>query len=306
MSYFTPRQISPANYGVAAFVLYAGVRQGKPSRTAEFVAFHRALGTLAPRVPGFSDPFASPFLPAKWQEKVHKAAAELASGSRKSPYPFWQRSMGVFNQFRTVILDRAIMSAQPPEQLVILGAGLDSRAWRLDCLKDAVVFEVDHPSTQAWKRERCAAIPYKAKDVRFVAMDFKRDQLAPLIRRAGFDPSKRSFWLWEGVTMYLAPEEVAANLSAFAGLSVPASRIALTYLRKKNGRTPRSLFLALLGEPVRSAFAPAELIGLAKRHGWRPMSDTSICDWLKETPDLRLTRRRVGLQWLESIWIGEA
>jgi methyltransferase (TIGR00027 family) len=281
------------------------VRKGKTSRTAEFVALNRALGTLAPQVPGFQDPFAFDFLPDKWQRKVEQTRAALASGARTSPYPFWQRGMGIFNQFRTVILDRAITSGPPPQQLVILGAGLDSRAWRLDCLKDTVVFEVDHPSTQAWKRERSAAIPYKAKDVRFVAMDFGRDQLAPLIRSAGFDPAKRSFWLWEGVTLYLRPEEVSANLGAFAALSAPDSRIALTYLRRKNGRVPRSLFLALMGEPIRSAFAPAEIAELARRHGWRLISDTNIQDWRKETPGLRLTRRQIGLQWLESIWVGE-
>ena len=64
--------------------------------------------------------------------------------------------------------------------------------------------------------------------------------------------------------MYLRPEEVSANLDAFAALSAPGSRIALTYLRKKNGRVPRSLFLALLGEPVRSAFEPAEFTDLAQ------------------------------------------
>jgi len=232
--------------------------------------------------------------------------ASLQSGSRKSPYPFWQGSIGVFNQFRTVILDRALSTGPTPEQLVILGAGLDSRAWRLDSLKDTVVFEVDYPSTQAWKRARSAAVPYKAKDVRFVAMDFGRDRLRPLIQGAGFDPGKRTFWLWEGVTMYLRPEEVAANLGAFAALSAPGSRIALTYLRRKNGRVPRSLFLAMMGEPVRSAFDPAQMTELAQSHGWRLMSDTTVKDWLKETPDLALRRRRIGLQWLESIWVGEA
>ena len=282
------------------------MRKGKPSRTAEFVALHRALGTLAPQVPGFQDPFAFYFLPDKWQRKVEQARAALASGARTSPYPFWQRGMGIFNQFRTVILDRAITSREPPEQLVILGAGLDSRAWRLDCLKNTVVFEVDYPSSQAWKRARSAAVPYQAKDVRFVAMDFERDQLAPLIKSAGFDPGKRSFWLWEGVTLYLRPEDVSANLGAFAALSAPGSRIALTYLRKKrNGRVPRSLFLALMGEPLRSAFAATEIAELAQRHGWRQISDTNIHDWLKETPGLRLRRRQIGLQWLESIWVGE-
>jgi methyltransferase (TIGR00027 family) len=280
------------------------VRQGKPSRTAQFVALSRALGTLAPQVPGFSDPFAVRFLPEKWQKRVEKRRAALADGDRTSPYAGWQRPMGVFNQFRTVILDRAIPTP-PPEQLVILGAGLDARAWRLQSLRNTVVFEVDFPSSQAWKRERSAAIPFQAKDVRFVAMDFQRDQLAPLIERAGFDRSKPTFWLWEGVTMYLRPEEVSANLGDFAALSAPGSRIALTYLRKKDGRVPRNIVLAILGEPLRSAFAPNELTDLALSHSWRLASDTNIEDWLQETPGLTLTRRQIGVQWLESIWVGE-
>ena len=53
------------------------MRKGKPSRTAQFVALHRALGTLAPQVPGFTDPFASHFLPDKWQRKVEQARGSL-------------------------------------------------------------------------------------------------------------------------------------------------------------------------------------------------------------------------------------
>lgn len=282
------------------------MRQGKPSRTAEFVAFNRALGTLAPQVPGFLDPFAVRFLPDKLQKRVEKARAALLSGARKSPYPFWQRDIGLFNEFRTVMLDRALSSALSPEQLVILGAGLDSRAWRLDGLTDTTVFEVDHPSSQAWKRERSAPVPFKAKGLHFVAMDFERDRLAPLLQSAGFDPRKRTFWLWEGVTMYLRPEVVSANLGAFSALSTPGSRIALTYLRKRNGRVPRSLFLAMLGEPLRSAFEPAEIRELAGSRGWRLVSNTAVKDWLQETPGLVVKRRRIGLQWLESIWVGEA
>lgn len=281
------------------------MRPGKRSRTAEFVAFNRALGTLAPRVPGFFDPVAYEFLPPRWQRKVRLRGAQLANNSRRSPYPFWQRGMGIFNQFRTVILDRAITSTPPPDQLVILGAGLDSRAWRLDHLQNTIVFEVDHPDSQAWKRARAASVPFKAKDVRFAAFDFQRDSLAPMLWNLGFNPSKSSFWLWEGVTMYLRSEEVSANLAAFASLSAPGSRIALTYLRKDKGRVPHSWFLAMLGEPVRSAFAPTEIAQLAKTQGWLPISDTNIDNWLVETPDLKLTRRQIGMQWLESIWIGQ-
>ncbi len=214
--------------------------------------------------------------------------------------------MGTFNQFRTVILDRALASAMPVEQVVILGAGLDSRAWRLDSLKGTIVFEVDFPASQAWKRERAAAVgSFYAKDVRFVAIDFQREQLAPLLRAAGFDPSKPAFWLWEGVTMYLSAEVVSANLGAMAALSARGSRIAMTYLRKHKGRVPRNLILALLGEPIRSAFSPDEMTNLAQSHGWKQIQDSNVQDWLKETPGLALTRRRIGLQWLESIWVGE-
>ena len=230
---------------------------------------------------------------------------EQARG-RTSPYTFWQRGIGLFNQFRTVILDRAIQCAAPFDQLVILGAGLDSRAWRLDCLKDTVVFEVDHPSTQSWKRARSEAIPFKAKDLRFVALDFASGQLAPLLQSAGFDPRKRTFWLWEGVTMYLRPAVVSANLAAFASLSALGSRLALTYLRKNCGRIPRSIILTVLGEAVRSAFTGAEIAVLAREHCWRLQSDTNVEDWLKETPGLTLKRWQIGLQWLESIWVGEA
>jgi len=281
------------------------MRPGRRSRTAEFVALNRALGTLAPQVPGFADPVVVHFLPEKWQRKVDHARVLVDTGARQSPYPFWHRAMGVFNQFRTVMLDRAITSSGPAEQLVILGAGLDSRAWRMDALKNAIVFEVDHPASQAVKMERSASVPFQAKDVRFVAMDFERDVLAPRLGSAGFEARRRTCWLWEGVVMYLRPENVSATLRATADLSAPGSRIALTYLRRKNGRVPRSLLLALMGESVRSAFESAEMTELAGSHGWRLTSDITVEDWQKENPGLQLKRRQVDLQWLESIWIGE-
>jgi methyltransferase (TIGR00027 family) len=281
------------------------VLPGKPSRTAQTVAFNRALGTLSPQVPGFSDALAVEFLPEKLRKRVAAARASLAANPGRSPYPAWLRGMGVFNQFRTVIFDRAITSALPFAQLVILGAGLDTRAWRLDGLQDTVVFEADHPATQLWKRQRAASIAHKAKEVRFLATDFRQNALAPLLQNAGHDKASPTFWLWEGVTMYLTQEDVSANLETFASLSAPGSHLALTYLKRDDGRVPRSLILALLGEPVRSAYSPRELTDLAKARGWQQTSDSGIEDWLQEmTPGLNLTRRQVGLQWLESIWIG--
>lgn len=282
------------------------MRTGRASRTAQFVAYHRALGTLAPRVPGFSDPLAMDALPEKWQRRIRRTQRALATNPNRSPYPFWVRGMGLFNQFRTVVLDRAINSALPVPQLVILGAGFDTRAWRLPGLEHTTVFEVDHPDTQALKKQRAGKWPAKAREVRFVAADLRHDHLASVLETAGYDKSIPTFWLWEGVAMYLTPSQVAANLAAFGSLSAPGSGLALTYLSKDRGRTPQSLFLALLGEPVRSAFSPDEMTATAAPGGWATVADTGIEDWLRTyTPGLRLTRRQVGMQWFERIRVSE-
>jgi methyltransferase (TIGR00027 family) len=283
------------------------MRPNQPSRTAQFVAFNRALSHLAPEVPGFSDPLAAEFLPAVWSKRILRAKRSLAANPGRPPYPFWvRRGNCVVNQFRTVVLDGAIMSAGPVAQLVILGAGFDSRAWRLDGMEDTTVFEVDHPNTQRLKRERAGAWPSRAREVRFVATDFRHNDLAAVLQGAGYDQNRPAFWLWEGVAMYLRPAEVSANLAAFAALSAPGSRLALTYLRQDRGRSPDSLLLALMGEPVRSAYSPTELAEAAKARGWAATADTGIEDWLRNlTPGLRLRKRDVGLQWFERIWVGE-
>ena len=282
------------------------MRSGKPSRTAEFVAYNRALGTLAPQVPGFSDGPVAAFLPEDWEARIERKRRWMAGKPGRSPYPFWHRGIGLMSQFRSVVLDRAVASAAPIEQLVILGAGFDTRAWRLDALRDATVFEVDHPATQALKRQRAALIPAKAREVRFVATDFDRQDLAASLRAAGYDVNRSAFWLWEGVTLYLRPEAVAANLGTMASLSAPGSHLALTYLTKDGGKVPRSLFLALFGEPIRSAYSPAEVAELGRMHGWRQTADSGVADWLRDlTPGLRLTKRQAGLQWLERVWTAE-
>lgn len=280
------------------------MRKGQPSRTAQFVANLRALGDLAPAVPGFSDPVAHKFLDPRLSRGVARARDRIAHGARR-PFPFWLRGMGVFNQFRTLVLDQAVLAGLPFHQLIIVGAGFDSRAWRLPRLDSAIVFEVDHPDTQGVKRDRAAGLSQRAKEIRFVPADLSRDDLGVKLTGVGFRPDLKSFWLWEGVVMYLTPEQVGQTLRAMAALSSPASGLAFTYMSKKNGKTPRSLMLALMGEPLRSAFEPAEIDALARQSGWQASSNTGIEDWLPAyAPALALTEREAGLQWRERIWIG--
>jgi methyltransferase (TIGR00027 family) len=281
------------------------VRKGRGSSTAQFVALNRALGSLAPTVPGFGDPIAEHFLNDRWRKKVSNMRVALAAGRRKSPYPFWFRGMGVFNQFRKVVLDEALQQAVPFEQLVVLGAGLDGRAWSLPGLESSIVFEVDHPETQQWKRDRARGTKLLAREVRFVGMDFIEDDLATKLGEAGYDPKNSSFWLWEGVTMYLSPSDNAKTLEAVARLSSSGSHLAMTYMAKKNGKLPRSWFLAFLGEPVRSAYTVEELAQAVAASGWVTESNNGIEDWINRlTPALDLTEEKVGLQWGERIWVG--
>ena len=102
---------------------------------------------------------------------------------------------------RTRLIDDAIAASlgESTEQLVILGAGFDSRAYRLPGLRDLTVFEVDHPDTLAAKRkalERALSDP--PRHVRFVAIDFKQHDLGTVMAAAGYRESARAFLLWEG------------------------------------------------------------------------------------------------------------
>ncbi len=193
------------------------MRKQKASGTAQHVAYQRALGNLLPAVPGYSDPVAEQLLPEKWKRRVAKVRDRLPS----LPFPFWYRGMGIFNQFRTVVLDEAVSSALPYEQLVILGAGFDGRAWRLPGLENTTVFELDHPATQSLKKQHAAGQRLRAREIHFVGIDFTIDHLPVQLDEAGFKRNAMTFWLWEGVTMYLQPEAVAATLSSIAELFGP-------------------------------------------------------------------------------------
>ena len=116
---------------------------------------------------------------------------------------------------RTRVIDDAIRAAvdRGIEQLVILGAGFDSRAYRLEVLKHTTIFEVDHPSTFAKKQTILQrALPNLPRNVRFVPTDFHEVELSLLMEAAGYSRVAPTFILWEGVTPYLTEAAVDATL----------------------------------------------------------------------------------------------
>jgi methyltransferase (TIGR00027 family) len=178
---------------------------------------------------------------------------------------------------RTVVIDDFVR-AHPAPQVVILGAGLDGRAWRMPELVDATVFEVDHPDSQRAKKERIASasLRQEAREVRFVPVDFTKDRLEEALAAAGHDASRPTTWIWEGVVMYLSPEEVATTLRVIEQRSAAGSALVLVYVT----RAPFLFFLKYIlrraGEPVRSIYSATTMQALLARFGFRDAHDEDL------------------------------
>jgi len=186
---------------------------------------------------------------------------------------------------RTRAIDDVVTRAirEGAHQLVVLGAGLDSRAWRLSCLADHVVFEVDHPATQAYKRRKIEGRRSVARDVRFVAVDFERDALEERLTDAGYDPTVRSVFIWEGVTMYLQPEAVEQTLSVLSKLAARGSTLLVTYARRHQRSASVEIVRWVVrssGEPFRALYTRGQMAEALSRHGFRAVTDEGLKDWV--------------------------
>ena len=183
---------------------------GQPSRTALRAATHRAVHQVLEHGYIFADPLAVRILGTDAEAAVHDA--------EKDPS---RRRLRLFIAVRSRFAEDAltVAVARGVRQLVVLGAGLDTYAYRTALGESLHVFEVDHPATQAWKRQRLAeaAIPIPST-LTFAAVDFEGETLAEGLSAAGFDPAKQTFFTWLGVVPYLTEQAVFSTLSFIAGL----------------------------------------------------------------------------------------
>ena len=174
---------------------------------------------------------------------------------------------------RTAFFDRIVVGALDGgvRQVVVGGAGYDGRALRY--AKPGVRwFEVDHPATQADKRERLDRLGLDAAHVRFVAADFAADPVADLLLAAGLDANAPGLFLLEGVAVYLEPTVVDAILDQFRQVAGAGSRLAISVSLSgeydRGGRAGFRASVAARGEPARSAFAADEAEAILARAGW--------------------------------------
>jgi methyltransferase (TIGR00027 family) len=118
------------------------------------------------------------------------------------------------------------------QQLVVLGAGYDSRAYRFEQLKERVkVFEVDYPPTQQEKMKKVrVGLGELPSYVTYVGIDFNTQLLGKRLPECGYDERLKTLFIWEGVVMYLSAQAVSDTLSFIAQHSGPSSRVIFDYI----------------------------------------------------------------------------
>jgi methyltransferase (TIGR00027 family) len=233
----------------------------------------RAVAHAATSVAKFSDPTAIELLPTEARARVERLRSGASPHGLRDCYERRHLS-GLSNMMvaRTVEIDEAVRGAMSA-QVVILGAGLDGRAWRMPELRDVVVFEVDHPDSQREKRARVARLTRSAREVRFVPVDFERDRLDDALESAGHDPALATTWIWEGVVMYLALRDIEATLSVVERRSARHSRLIVAYHSPALMLRLVGLAVRRLGEPLRSSFTADSMRALLGKYHFTVVRD---------------------------------
>lgn len=214
-----------------------GVEAGNPSFTAEYAAAFRAIAALDPdekiRNPDYlAEKFVSPEF---WDETGFRLDFEYT----KILIHMMQLGAYYWVNARTKHIDATLKreAVNGIKQVVILGAGYDSRAYRCrDILSGVKFFEVDLPETQAKKRkliEDIIGIEGSLPDfVVYVPIDFNTQSLESVLREAGYEMNQKTFFIWEGVTMFLTEEGVNNTLNFIAHHSALGSSVIFDYILK--------------------------------------------------------------------------
>lgn len=220
------------------------------SKTALMVCAYRARATKWPR-PIMTDP---------WAEAIAGAEGEAIAKRFDARWPH----MEMWLALRVAFLDRLVGIAVDRlsiRQVVVLGAGYDTRAARLP-RSGVRFFEVDHPATQAAKRERLGALPgYPLDAARYTSCDFEREDPVDRLTATGFRVDDPALVIWEGVVPYLTETAVRATATRLATGLAPHSLLAFDFVGKKfaegavrdEDRATRD-YVGDLGEPIRFGF----------------------------------------------------
>ena len=265
------------------------------SRTAWAAAVHRAAHQVLEQGSIFADPLA-----------VRILGEDAEAAIRETELQPSRRRMRIFIAIRTRFTEDALAAAveRGVRQLVVLGAGLDTYAYRSPWGARLRMFEVDHPATQAWKRQllQNVAIPIPAS-LTFAPIDFERQTLAEGLAGAGFDSSQQTFFTWLGVVPYLTEESVTSTLSFIASVAGGA-HVVFDYSNSPESLPPelrawhekRAAHVAELGEAWLSYFEADNLRAKLTALGFSTIEDLGLPKLLPATfpPGRRPCRKKVA------------
>lgn len=257
---------------------------------ARYMALFRAIETARPghkRL--FNDPFAAAFLTRELQWIIKLSTLPLL-GSPVVRMINRRRSGALSSGIaRTRYIDELVEKsiAGGARQLIILGAGFDTRAQRMELLHSIPVIEFDLPETARFKRVTLEALPGGLPGhVRYCEADFNRQDLAQLFKETQIDTSVPTLILWEGVTNYLSPASVNTIFRVLNSF-VRGSSVIFTYIDKLVLESP-SLYDATerlvvkrssKDEPWAFGFHPAELPHYLDLFGFTLQADTGACEY---------------------------
>ena len=199
-------------------------------------------------------------------------------------------------------------------QVVILGAGLDTYAYRSPAAPPVTIWEVDHPATQAWKRELLAAAGIEAPaHLKFVAADLACEPLEGALAAADFEAHAGAVFSWLGVTQYLKPDDVFATLRYVAGVTAAAGGITFDYsitpqllsLTERWAYNALAARVSAVGEPWLSHFVPAELVSALANCGFAVAYDLDPQELLQRFVAGDANQPRLG-RLARLMWAGAA
>lgn len=260
-----------------------------PSLTATSIAAARAVGLR-----DLHDPLAARFLPGP-QRRLAEALRRAVQSSPSAEAAVNALTAGLAGHaaLRMDAIDRAVGAAigDGCRQLVVVGAGFDTRAWRLEVLADCLVVEVDLADVQRIKRGRLGDLAPQADTVAFAPVDLSRDRLADALASTPHQPSRPTAWVWEAVAPYLPRRAVEETVTAIARLSAAGSRLAMTVAHPDligSGAVSavlspaaRGLF-AGIGGPLRSTFDDDAIDELLVAHGFLDPVVTGSDAWARD------------------------
>jgi len=204
--------------------------------------------------------------------------------------------------YRTKYIDDILRdNLEEMEQILILGAGFDTRALRIEGIDSLKVFEVDHPQTISKKKKGLKNIYQELPEhLRLIKIDFKKRALKEVLQENNFDISKKTFVIWEGVTQYLEKEAVDRILDYFAELK-SGSRVLFTYIKKEvlaaseRSQADQKIidFVKERGSPWKTGFKSIEIEDILKSRGLELIEDVGRAEYHKRYS--HLTKREISI-----------